>query len=81
MQISVRAFILAKRVTDRVGGAQRRVSHRCRTERAERAQPADANLGEGIFILFFYFFIFLFFYFFIFLFILMCARTITMAPT
>ena len=36
--------ILAKRVTDRVGGAKRRVSIRCRAKRAK----ADANLDQGL---------------------------------
>ena len=39
-------IILAKRVTDRVGGAQRRVSIRCRAERAKtRARGCESRSG------------------------------------
>ena len=39
-------FFLSKRLSDRVGGAKRRVSLRCRAE-AEGMQ-ADANLDQGL---------------------------------
>ena len=40
-----RLFILVKRVTDRVGGAQRQVLIRCRAERARSAGGCESRSG------------------------------------
>ena len=46
MHLCMYVFILSKRLSDRVGGAKRRVCLRCRVE-AEGMQ-ADTNLDQGL---------------------------------